>query len=58
MIIIKSLSDLVKNKELIPEVAFLDICKRMCDWLGQEGSNLNDNYIKNQFRYAERLVNR
>ena len=55
---INNVQDLIKYKDLIPVVAFLDINKRMWDWLGVEGNSSSDQYIQNQFSYAQKLINR
>ena len=55
---INNVKDLIKYQDLIPEVAFLDINKRMWDWLGVKGNSIEDNYILNQLHYAQRLINR
>lgn len=54
---INSIKDLKNNEHLIPKVILDDIYKRINDWLGSGGSN-EDEYIKNQFRVAERVINR
>ena len=55
---INNVQDLIKYKDLIPVAAFIDINKRMWDWLAIEGNSINDNYILNQLHYAQRLINR
>ena len=54
---INNIQDLIEYKDLIPVVAFLDINKRMWDWLGVEGHNIENDYIVRQLQYAEKLIN-
>ena len=50
---INSISDLCKYD--IPFVVLKDIEKRITDWLASGGKE-DDQYIKQQFRYAEKFV--
>ena len=54
---ITSISELHENLKYLPTAAIRDIEKRITDWLASGGSN-EDGYIQQQFRYAERLVDR
>ncbi|WP_294377737.1 DUF6877 family protein [uncultured Clostridium sp.] len=56
MIEIKSIQDLVNKSDMIPTVALKDIGTRISDWLSSGGKE-TDQYIKQQFRYAENLIN-
>ena len=49
--------DLLKYFLLLPLPAMRDIDKRITDWLASGGS-ADDTYIKQQYRYAENLINR
>lgn len=51
---INSIEDLVKAG--LPLRVIQDIDKRIGDWLATGGS-LEDPYVKQQFRYAENVVN-
>jgi len=53
---IKNMNNLLNNSSKIPFEALQDIDKRIGDWLAM-GGNIEDGYIKQQFRYAERFVN-
>lgn len=53
---IKSIQDLVNKSDMIPAVALKDISGRISDWLSSGGKE-TDQYIKQQFRYAENLIN-
>lgn len=53
---VSSISDLIGLSDKIPVEALEDIYKRIADWLAS-GGNIEDEYIKQQLRYAERLVN-
>jgi hypothetical protein len=53
---IKNMDDLATNSKYLPIAALTDIDKRITDWLAS-GGNIEDGYIKQQFRYAERFVN-
>jgi len=54
---INNIKDLIEYKDLIPVAAFLDINKRMWDWLEVEGNLVGDPYIYKQLEYAERIIN-
>lgn len=53
---INNMDDLINHANKIPFVALQDIDKRIGDWLAS-GGNYEDGYIKQQFRYAERIIN-
>lgn len=53
---INSMKDILNNSEYIPIEVLQDIDKRIGDWLAS-GGNREDPYIKQQFRYAERVAN-
>lgn len=55
---INSMENLNKNINKLPVEAVEDINKRITDWMSEEGSSIDDPYIKQQFRYAENLINR
>ena len=50
---VNCLEDLEKYP--LPPAALLDIYKRIIDWLGS-GGTLDDDYIKNNYKYAEKLL--
>ena len=52
---ITSMADLHENLKYLPTGAIKDIEKRVADWLASGGS-VDDAYIQQQFRYAERLI--
>ena len=54
---INTIDDLNKNLNKLPIQAIEDINKRITDWMSEEGSSIDDPYIKQQFRYAENLIN-
>ncbi|BBK77341.1 DUF6877 family protein [Clostridium butyricum] len=56
MIKINTIQDLVNKSDMIPTVALRDISGRISDWLSSGGKE-TDPYIKQQFRYAENLIN-
>lgn len=53
---INNIDDLINNAHKIPFAALQDIDKRIGDWLAS-GGNYEDGYIKQQFRYAENIIN-
>lgn len=53
---INSLEDLNKHISKLPTVVIADIDKRITDWLAS-GGKATDNYVKQQFRYAENFIN-
>lgn len=57
MIKINNMEDLNKNINKLPVEVIADINKRITDWMSEEGSSISDPYIKQQFRYAENLIN-
>lgn len=52
---INNMGDLLNNMHKIPFAALKDIDKRITDWMAS-GGNLEDGYIKQQFRYAENII--
>ena len=50
------MDDLINHAHKIPFKALQDIDKRIGDWLAS-GGNIEDGYIKQQFRYAEKIIN-
>ena len=52
---INSMEDLIKYSHLLPYEVLKDIDKRIGDWLASGGS-IEDGYIKQQFRYAEKVI--
>lgn len=57
MIKINSYEDFINNTDKLTVEELQDIDKRIGDWLAAGGS-LEDNYIKQQFRYAECIIKR
>ena len=57
MIKITSITELHENLKNLPTAAIRHIEKCITDWLASGGS-AEDAYIKQQFRYAENLINR
>lgn len=53
-IVINSLADVVRYN--VPESILNDINKRITDWLAS-GGTMEDNYIKQQYRFVERYLN-
>lgn len=49
------MEDLFRYGYLLPHVVLVDIDKRIGDWLASGGS-IEDGYIKQQFRYAEKVI--
>lgn len=56
MIKINSMEDLIKYSRELPNDVVADIQSRIGDWIVSGGS-YEDDYIKQQFRYAERVLN-
>lgn len=56
MVKINSIKELKKHSHKLPEEVVLDIQYRMNDWI-MSGGSYEDDYIKQQFRYAERVIN-
>lgn len=52
---IKNIDILEKYIELVPNVVLEDVDKRISDWFSM-GGNIEDNYIKQQYRYLERYI--
>ena len=52
---IKNVDMLEKYIGLVPSIALEDVDKRMSDWFSM-GGNIEDNYIKQQYRYLERYI--
>lgn len=57
MIKINNYEDLLNYKDKIPVLVLADVQKRIGDWLSY-GNSLEDDYVKNQFKYVERVLNR
>lgn len=53
-ITINSLADVCSYN--VPEYVLNDINKRITDWLAS-GGTMEDDYIKQQYRYVERYLN-
>lgn len=56
MVKINSIKELTKHSDKLPEEVALDIQHRIGDWIVSGGS-YEDDYIKQQFRYAEKVIN-
>ncbi|QEK11676.1 hypothetical protein FQB35_04480 [Crassaminicella thermophila] len=56
MVKIKTMQDLISNSKYLPQSVVEDINRRITDWLAS-GGNIDDDYIQQQFRYAEKFVN-
>ena len=54
---ITSMIDLHENLKHLPTAAIKDIERRIADWLAS-GDSVDDGYVKQQFRYAENIINR
>ena len=54
---IRNMDDLAKNSHHLPFAAITGIERRITDWLAS-GGNVDDVYIRWQYRYAENLINR
>ena len=57
MIKINNFKDFLNYSDRLPISVLEDIDKRIGDWLAT-GGTLEDDYIKQQFKYAERVLNR
>lgn len=53
---INNMNDLNDNLEYLSTAVIMDINTRITDWMSSGGS-LEDGYIKQQFRYAENIIN-
>lgn len=51
----KNMNMLEKYIGLVPDIALEDVDKRISDWFSM-GGNIEDNYIKQQYRYLERYL--
>lgn len=56
MIEINNIDDLGKVAHLLPFEVLQDIDKRIGDWL-TSGEDINAQYVINQCKYAERVIN-
>lgn len=56
MIKISNAEELSSNLDKLPNHVVDDINKRMADWLSS-GGNVEDDYIKRQYRYAQDVAN-
>ena len=56
MIEVNSIDALAKVAHLLPFEVLQDIDKRIGDWLAS-GEDINDQYVINQCKYAERVIN-
>lgn len=56
MIEINNIDDLGKVAHLLPFEVLQDIYKRIGDWLAS-GEDINTQYVINQCKYAERVIN-
>lgn len=52
---IKNINMLEKYIDLVPGVVLEDVDNRISDWFSM-GGNIEDDYIKQQYRYLERYV--
>ena len=52
---IKNINMLEKYIDLVPGVVLQDVDNRISDWFSM-GGNIEDDYIKQQYRYLERYV--
>lgn len=53
---IHNINDFNSIAHLLPVKVLMDINQRMTDWLAS-GGKIEDDYIKQQFRYAENILN-
>lgn len=53
---INSINDVIKYSNRIPFNALADVNSRINDWLASGGRE-SDPYIKQQFKYLERVLN-
>lgn len=54
---IKNIDDLSGNAHLLPINVLVDINHRITDWIAS-GGNIEDDYIIQQCKYAENIINR
>ncbi len=52
---ISNINDLMRNADKLPLMVLEDILKRVTDWMAS-GGNIKDEYVQNQFRYAEKFI--
>lgn len=52
---ISNINDLMRNADKLPLMVLEDILKRVTDWMAS-GGDIKDEYIQNQFRYAEKFI--
>ena len=51
----KNMNMLEKYIGLVPDIVLEDVDKRMSDWFSM-GGEIEDNYIKQQYKYLERYL--
>lgn len=51
----KNMNMLEKYIGLVPDIVLEDVDKRISDWFSM-GGNIEDDYIKQQYRYLERYL--
>lgn len=56
MVEINNIADLTNQAHKLPIVVLQDIDNRITDWIAAGGKH-DDNYIKQQCKYAERVIN-
>lgn len=56
MIKIETYEEFIEHLDELPTFVLQDIDNRIKDWLASGGS-MEDNYIKQQYRYAENVIN-
>lgn len=52
---IRNMKDLAANSKYLPTAALVDINQRIGDWM-ESGGSIEDDYIHQQFRYAENII--